>query len=289
MPVSKSGKVLYIIIPLIIYECILLAGESIAMIIWLMPRINLYYTAETGTIDQLKMIQDLNIFAVKNGLLMQAVLSIPAILICLYLIRRDLPMRRFRFDISTVSMKQWILLIPLAAFISASGNLLLNIGDFASGSESFTNASEILNAGSVLVQVIAIGFICPICEELVLRGLVYMRMRQYLNVNLAIIFSALLFALIHGNMIQGIYAFILGVIFAWFYEKYGSIMAPVLMHVTGNLTALGCAVLLDRLLPETSRNIILFVGGVVFAAAAFACAVFLNKHVSARRVYPDSV
>lgn len=289
MPVSKSGKVLYIIIPLIIYECILLAGESIAMIIWLMPRINLYYTAETGTIDQLKMIQDLNIFAVKNGLLMQAVLSIPAILICLYLIRRDLPMRRFRFDISTVSMKQWILLIPLAAFISASGNLLLNIGDFASGSESFTNASEILNAGSVLVQVIAIGFICPICEELVLRGLVYMRMRQYLNVNLAIIFSALLFALIHGNMIQGIYAFILGVIFAWFYEKYGSIMAPVLMHVTGNLTAMGCAVLLDRFLPETSRDIILFVGGVVFAAAAFACAVFLNKHVSARRVYPDSV
>ena len=259
------------------------------MIIWLMPRINLYYTAETGTIDQLKMIQDLNIFAVKNGLLMQAVLSIPAILICLYLIRRDLPMRRFRFDISTVSMKQWILLIPLAAFISASGNLLLNIGDFASGSESFTNASEILNAGSVLVQVIAIGFICPICEELVLRGLVYMRMRQYLNVNLAIIFSALLFALIHGNMIQGIYAFILGVIFAWFYEKYGSIMAPVLMHVTGNLTAMGCAVLLDRFLPETSRDIILFVGGVVFAAAAFACAVFLNKHVSARRVYPDSV
>ena len=289
MPVSKSGKVLYIIIPLIIYECILLAGESIAMIIWLMPRINLYYTAETGTIDQLKMIQDLNIFAVKNGLLMQAVLSIPAILICLYLIRRDLPMRRFRFDISTVSMKQWILLIPLAAFISASGNLLLNIGDFASGSESFTNASEILNAGSVLVQVIAIGFICPICEELVLRGLVYMRMRQYLNVNLAIIFSALLFALIHGNMIQGIYAFILGVIFAWFYEKYGSIMAPVLMHVTGNLTAMGCAVLLDRFLPENSRDIILFVGGVVFAAAAFACAVFLNKHVSARRVYPDSV
>ena len=289
MPVSKSGKVLYIIIPLIIYECILLAGESIAMIIWLMPRINLYYTAETGTIDQLKMIQDLNIFAVKNGLLMHAVLSIPAILICLYLIRRDLPMRRFRFDISTVSMKQWILLIPLAAFISASGNLLLNIGDFASGSESFTNASEILNAGSVLVQVIAIGFICPICEELVLRGLVYMRMRQYLNVNLAIIFSALLFALIHGNMIQGIYAFILGVIFAWFYEKYGSIMAPVLMHVTGNLTAMGCAVLLDRFLPETSRDIILFVGGVVFAAAAFACAVFLNKHVSARRVYPDSV
>ena len=289
MPVSKSGKLLYILIPLIIYECILLAGESIAMIIWLMPRINLYYTAETGTIDQLKMIQDLNIFAVKNGLLMQAVLSIPAILICLYLIRRDLPVRRFRFDISTVSMKQWILIIPLAAFISASGNLLLNIGDFASSSESFTNASEILNAGSVLVQVIAIGFICPICEELVLRGLVYMRMRQYLNVNLAIIFSALLFALIHGNMIQGIYAFILGVIFAWFYEKYGSIMAPVLMHVTGNLTALGCAVLLDRFLPETSRDIILFVGGVVFAAAAFACAVFLNKHVSARRVYPDSV
>ena len=61
MPVSRAGKLFYILIPLIIYECILLVGESAAMIVWLLPRVDLYYIAETGTIDQMKMIQDLSI------------------------------------------------------------------------------------------------------------------------------------------------------------------------------------------------------------------------------------
>lgn len=289
MPVSKAGKLLYILIPLIIYECILLVGESVAMIVWLMPRVNLYYIPETGTINQMEMIKDLSAFAVNNGLLIQAVLSVPTILLCLYLIRKDLPLRRFRFDNSSVSITQWIVLIIFAAVLSAAGNMLLNIGDFASSSESFSNASQILNAGSVLVQIIGIGFVCPICEELVMRGLVYMRMRQYVHVNYAILFSALLFALIHGNMVQGVYAFILGVVFAWFYEKYGSILAPILMHVIGNLTAMGSAALLDRFLPENGRDMFLSVGGIVFAAAALAGAVFLNRRVNAKRIYADTV
>ena len=289
MPVSRAGKLFYILIPLIIYECILLVGESAAMIVWLLPRVDLYYIAETGTIDQMKMIQDLSAFAVNNGLLFQSVLSVPSTLLCLYLIRKDLPRRRFRFDHSSVSITKWIALIPFAILFSAAGNMLLNIGDYASSSESFSNASQILNAGSVLVQVIGIGFVCPICEELVMRGLVYMRMRQFVHVNYAILFSALLFALIHGNMVQGVYAFILGVVFAWFYEKYGSILAPVLMHVTANLTAMGTAALLDRFLPENGRDMVLFVGGVVFAAAAMSCAIVLSRSVSAKRIYADSV
>lgn len=289
MPVSKAGKVLYVFIPLIIYGCVLFIGELVFMILWLMPRIGLYISADAGSIDQIKLVDDLNQFAFSNALLMQTILSVPVILICMFLIRSDLPRRRFHFDRSQISVAAWIKLILLAAVFALAGNLLFNIGDITSESEAFTNASEILHAGTVLVQFIGIGFIIPICEELLIRGLVYMRMRQYLQVNMAIIFSALLFALLHGNMIQGIYAFVLGVILAWFYEKYGSLLAPVLMHITANLTAMGCAEFINRILPENGRDMYLFVGGLVFAAIGAVLAVYLSRRVNAKRVYADNV
>jgi membrane protease YdiL (CAAX protease family) len=289
MPVSKAGKVLYIFIPLIIYGCILFIGELIFMILWLLPRINLYVSAEAGTIDQVRVVEDLNQYAFSNALLMQTVLSVPVILVCLFLIRSDLPRRRFLFDRSQISVSAWIKLIPLAAVFALAGNFLFNIGDFTSQSEAFTNTSEILQAGTVLVQFIGIGFIIPICEELLIRGLVYMRMRQYLQVNMAIIFSALIFALLHGNMIQGIYAFVLGVILAWFYEKYGSLLAPVLMHITANLTAMGCVALINHFFPENGRDMILFVGGLVFSGIGVFLVVYLSCHVSAKRIYTDNV
>ena len=289
MPQTLSGKVFFVMIPLIIYECILLAGECIHMIIWLIPRVSMYYSEETGIIDQLKMIQDLNTFALNNGLMMNVIYSIPSILIFLYMIRRDIPLRRFRFDSSASSRSDWMMLIPLAAAFSLAGNLLLNIGDITSSSENFINASDLLRGGSVFVQIIGIGFILPLCEELVIRGLVYMRMRQYLQVNMAILLSALLFAIMHGNMIQGIYAFILGVILAWFYEKYGSILAPLLIHITANLTAMGCAAILNQFFAETYRDMFLLVGGMVFSVIAAMLTLVMSRRVHAKRIYAETV
>jgi len=50
----------------------------------------------------------------------------------------------------------------------------------------------------------------------------------------AVIISALMFGLYHGNLVQGIYAFIMGCLLALVYEWTGSFAAPVLFHMIAN-------------------------------------------------------
>ena len=50
----------------------------------------------------------------------------------------------------------------------------------------------------------------------------------------AVIVSALVFAALHFNVVQFIYAFLLGIVFALFTEKTGHIYPAVLAHIVAN-------------------------------------------------------
>ena len=50
----------------------------------------------------------------------------------------------------------------------------------------------------------------------------------------AVIVSALVFAMLHFNMVQFIYAFLLGIVFALFVEKTGHLYPAVVAHVVAN-------------------------------------------------------
>ena len=113
----------------------------------------------------------------------------------------------------------YVILLNLGV-ITVTVLMLINVSDLAAMSEGFEQSQQMLFSGPLAAQIIGIGVIIPICEELIYRGLIFMRLRQYCNVNLAIGISALLFAAFHGNIVQGIYAFVTGILFAYVYEKY---------------------------------------------------------------------
>ena len=58
--------------------------------------------------------------------------------------------------------------------------------------------------------------------------------RRGMNPALAIAISAIFFATIHGNLWQGISAFILGSFFGYVYYKTGSLKLTMLMHCVNN-------------------------------------------------------
>lgn len=104
--------------------------------------------------------------------------------------------------------------------------------------EHFSNAvQEQLFAGQLAVQVIGLGIVVPVAEELVFRALIYTRMKRLLTVRQAIFFSALLFAVYHGNVIQMVFVFPLALLLALVYEKGDWFGYPVSFHMGANLTA----------------------------------------------------
>ena len=61
----------------------------------------------------------------------------------------------------------------------------------------------------------------PVCEELVFRGVTIRLVRRALPFWAANLMQAVLFGIFHMNWIQGIYAFVLGLVLGWICEKGG--------------------------------------------------------------------
>ena len=51
------------------------------------------------------------------------------------------------------------------------------------------------------------------------------------------LYSAFVFSFMHVNVVQAIYAFVMAIVFAFVYEKYGSVKAPMVAHVSANVAA----------------------------------------------------
>lgn len=83
-------------------------------------------------------------------------------------------------------------------------------------------------------RILCYEIVAPISEELVFRQVIYKRLRGISPVWVAVMISALLFGFYHGNLVQGIYAFIMGCLLALVYEWTESFVAPVLFHMIAN-------------------------------------------------------
>ena len=85
------------------------------------------------------------------------------------------------------------------------------------------------------------GILTPFAEELVYRGIVYHRMRRICRPMAAAFFSSLLFGAAHADLRQGVYAFIMGMVFALSLALTRRFEVPFLLHSTCNLAVLAAS------------------------------------------------
>ena len=100
----------------------------------------------------------------------------------------------------------------------------------------FTSSELILQGKlpAVILSLIYIVVISPFCEEFIFRGVClrsFGRMGNYF----AIFASSLLFSFMHGNLINILPSFCLGVFLAVVTMRFNSILPPLLIHIAINL------------------------------------------------------
>lgn len=83
------------------------------------------------------------------------------------------------------------------------------------------------------VGLLLVAVLPAMVEEIIFRGAVY---RSYKNASpgKAVLLSAFLFGLLHGNLNQFMYAFVMGIIFAFLIEASGSIVSSMIVHFITN-------------------------------------------------------
>ncbi len=106
-------------------------------------------------------------------------------------------------------------------------------------SSLFSNAAQDgLFASPVMIQIIGSGILAPVCEELLFRGILFRVWTRSFSELSGVIAVSLTFALYHGNVIQFLYAFPMGICFQLFLKKSGSLAGPLACHMAANMTAI---------------------------------------------------
>lgn len=93
------------------------------------------------------------------------------------------------------------------------------------------------NGWWLCLNILLLAVLPAIFEELLFRGIILNGLRQYGKWT-AIIVSALLFALIHGNIDQLVYPFLLGLIFAIIADRTSSTVPTIFAHFVNNCTVI---------------------------------------------------
>ena len=96
---------------------------------------------------------------------------------------------------------------------------------------------ESLLGGNVWLSLFVTVILAPLAEELLFRGITLKKAQKIMPFMAANILQAVLFGIYHMNLIQGVYAFVLGLILGFTAEYFHSIWAAILLHACVNGSA----------------------------------------------------
>ncbi len=163
--------------------------------------------------------------------------TMPFMIVMIYFDKRKIEVWYEWKNFKTSKKKQAILVMILAISFCIALNYLIGLSGIQQLFPGYDEIAEGIFIAPIGIQIIVAGILAPIVEELTFRGIIYRRIRHYLNVKWGMILSSLFFGIYHGNVVQFIYAFLMGLIMVYIYEKYRSIMWPIIFHGVANIVS----------------------------------------------------
>lgn len=126
-------------------------------------------------------------------------------------------------------------MIAFGVMLSMAAGSILSAMNIDNIYGSYEKTSSLLLNGNIVYRLFALGVITPAAEEIIFRGLVFNRVKKQYGSLYGIVVSSVMFGVFHFNLVQGLYAFIIGMAFAYCYELTGDLKVPVYMHMSINV------------------------------------------------------
>ncbi|MFA0816212.1 MAG: lysostaphin resistance A-like protein [Anaerofustis sp.] len=277
-PQTGFSKSLYCFVPLLIYIGI---SYVIAAIYEMFLAVTLMAGNPNLSVDELKN-SVINEATAQNSKLMIAISVVVLIVMGILFLKKEF--RSFDQNYQNrIRPLEYLGTIGLSIGVFIAVTIIIQIlysifGNTALFS-SYTDTMELLLQDKFWINLLSVGILAPISEELLFRGLIFNRMRYYMHENYAIVFSSLVFALMHApTVIQIIYAFLLGCVLSYAYSKFENILVPILIHMVFNLSNFPFMTNALKNFPSTVAQSLLYYGlGVVL------CAVGLRMLIKKRK------
>lgn len=158
--------------------------------------------------------------------------------------------------------------------VALSMALTLILPLFPKIQENYSLVMNALGSESILL-ILCVCILAPIGEELIFRGLSLRILKKAFPWWFAVLLQAVLFGIYHLNLVQGIYATLLGILLGYTAHRYGSVVPGILLHMAVNCSSY----LLMYLLPASIEDNIpaqIILAVVSFAAVAALAALYLK-------------
>jgi len=174
---------------------------------------------------------------IENYMLCKMVGSVLAIFTVYADYKRDMMLTgryRRKIPFRAQQAKELLAVIGITICLSVSLNNIISMSPLVAMSEEYQNASDAFYSSTIWIELLGSALVTPFLEELLHRGVIFGRLRRMMGMWPAVIVSALIFAVLHFNIVQFVYAFLLGIVFALFVEKTGHLYPAVIAHVIAN-------------------------------------------------------
>ena len=158
----------------------------------------------------------------------------------------------------------------LINFISLMVQSFMGV-DFTSGMEDMA----VTNVKDFLFMTLFVAIIPAILEEVAIRGVLLQPLRRFGD-GFAIVVSAVIFSLLHGNMVQVPYTVIAGIYFGYVMVATGSLWPSIILHFFNNFYSVMITAFDSNFSMTTANLVTLGTLGLMTVAGIFA----FNKYRS---------
>lgn len=156
--------------------------------------------------------------------------------------------KAFVGQISVLSFPGIILLFCGAELITSCG--LLSLSFIAPDMmEAYSEKMAATMGDMSAFYLVSALILAPVAEEFIFRGITLeLSMRMTKRFIVANIIQAAFFGIVHLNLIQGVYAFLLGLILGFVRRRYDSLIASIIGHITFNIAG---SILISVIFPDS--------------------------------------
>lgn len=135
----------------------------------------------------------------------------------------------------TLNFPGWLKFFSLTVFGMVAGSLIATfVGNLFEKVNVDTNVTmETLTSTNSILTPIVLAILAPIVEEFLYRKFLIDRIHVY-GGKVAVVTSAAMFALFHGNFSQVFYTFLMGLVWGYVYYKTGKVIYTIIMHMLVN-------------------------------------------------------
>ena len=182
---------------------------------------------------------------------------------------------------SRMSVGAFLRTFCIIIFLTYAGSVIGTwINNLLAGSAGFsvdTAVTDLVTKSSLGLVFLFSVIIAPIMEELIFRKLLIDRMIVFGD-GVAIMLSAVIFGVIHGNITQCVYGFLVGWVLGYVYVRTGRILYTIFLHMLMNFMGSVAPLLVEQSFGTHSPGywiylvivVVLFLLGILFLILQFA-------------------